>query len=663
MSEAEGRHNSGALIDEIVVTANPTGRSRLETLQGTSVLSGEHLDEKLSATIGDTIASLPGLSQSAFGQAASRPIVRGLSGDRLRVLTNDLGTFDASTSSPDHAVALDLSSATRVEVVRGPTTLMYGADAVAGVINVIDARVPQELPEEGRIDGFVRTGVTTNANQKQGNGALSAQLTEHVMANFGASWLDTDNFKAPGFLRSPALRTAEPPAPGEDEVFGLAPNSDQRNWALNGGLSYVGDSGSIGAAVSHWDNNYGIPLEDAVRIDARQTRVDVIGETRQDFLVFEQARFRFGYGDYEQVELEDGTVGTRFDNQEWESRLDLIQQPWGNLSGTLGVQLRSRDFTATGDEVFVAPSDTFGWGLFALESYELGRWRFDGSLRVDRQTIDAGLLVREENGQTEVFGGEKPGFTGISISSGLSYTFDSGYLLGLSAFRIERLPTAAELFSGGPELATQTFVLGDPNLGEETLRGFETSVKKTEGALTLTLDGYYYNYKNFITQSFTGGLQSDNLREVSFTPVGARLYGLELEASYEAWRRGEQALLFDLIFDKVEAEQRDGGKSLPRIPPQSLSLGIEYQHRLADFRLDAELAANQKDLADFETAPGSYVNLSATLTLHPFADEDILLIIQGRNLTDDTIRHHTSFLQDRVPAPGRDLRVTLRVGF
>lgn len=644
-------------IEEIVVTANPTGRSRFETLQGTSVLAGEKLDSKLAATIGETLDSLPGLSQSAFGQAASRPIVRGLSGDRLRVLANGLGTFDVSTASPDHAVALDLSSAERIEVVRGPTTLLYGADAVAGVINVIDDRVPRDLPEDGRADGFARAIYGSNADTVQGGGSVNARVTGGLMAHVGGFWLDTGDFEAPGFLRSAALRKDDPPAPGEAEPFGRAPNSDQRNWAINGGLSQVGDFGFVGAAVSNWNNVYGIPVESDVRIEAEQTRYDLIGEIDRDFALFEQASFRFGFGNYDQVELEDGEVGTRFSNKEWESRIDLAQRPLGNLTGTLGAQFRGRHFVAEGDEVFAPPSDTFQWGVFAVESYDFGRWRLDGGLRFDRAIIDADGIAPD-------IAADKRGFTGISLSGGVSYALPDGYLFGVTGFRVERLPTSAELFSGGPELATQTFVLGDPGLGEETLRGAEATFKKTGDAFNLTLNGFYYNYQDFITQVFTGRRVGDEgLREVEFAGVGARLLGLELEADYELWRRGEEAILLDLVFDMVEAEQRSDGRPLPRIPPKSLRLGAEYQSRLADFRFEGAFGANQKDLADFETAPGSFIDLTATLTLHPFADEDISLVFQGRNLADDTIRHHTSFLQDLVPAPGRDFRMTLKAAF
>ncbi|RMD89584.1 MAG: TonB-dependent receptor [Alphaproteobacteria bacterium] len=658
----EQDHHEHHPVEEILVTARPGGRTLGETVEATSVLAGEGLDEALSPTIGDTLAGLPGVSQTAFGQAASRPVIRGLSGDRLRVLVNGLGSFDVSTASPDHAVALDLSSARRIEVVRGPATLLYGADAVAGVVNVIDDRVPRDLPADGRADGFLRALYGANSNQVQGGGSISAEIAGGLMAHAGGYWLDTGDFHAPGFLRSAALRASEALTPGTPEPFGRADNSDQRNWSAGGGVSYVGDFGFFGSSVTSWKNNYGVPVESDVRIDANQTRVDVIGEVDREVAFFDQANLRFGYGDYGQVELEDGAVGTRFANKEWEARMDLIQRPIGDLTGTIGLQFRGRDFSAEGDEVFAPASQTFGWGLVALESYDLDRWRIDTALRLDRQRIDAGAIVVERDGMPVTFGDEVRHFTGVSLSAGLSYTHPEGYLFGVTGFRVERQPTAAELFSGGPELATQTFVLGNADLGEETLRGIELTLKKTAGPLHFSVNGFYYSYRDFITQRFTGRLV-DGLREVVFDGIGTRFLGIEIEGDYEAWQHGDQALILDLSFDLVNAEERASGRPLPRIPPKSLTLAAEYQSLYADFRIEGAFSANQTRLAAFETAPGSSLDLSATLTLHPFPDQDIALLIQGRNLAGDTIRYHASFLQDRVPAPGRDLRIALKAEF
>ncbi|GAB4124834.1 MAG: TonB-dependent receptor [Rhodothalassiaceae bacterium] len=654
------RHDEKRL-EEIVVSAHPGGRTRFEVLQGTSVLGGEELERALSATIGATLDALPGLSQTAFGQGASRPIIRGLGGDRLRVLINDLGSFDVSTTSPDHAVAIDPASARRIEVVRGPATLVYGANAIAGVVNVTDDRVPRAEPEDG-IEGFARSIYGSNADDTLNGGALTASLGAGLVAHLDGFFRDSNDFKAAGFLRSPALRAAEPLDPGDAEPAGRAENSDIRSWGTTGGLSHVDDRGFIGASVSVLNTNYGIPVElegeeeegsgggDGVRIDIEQIRFDVIGERSFGSGPVELAKLRFGYGDYDQAELEGGDVGTLFRNREWEGRIDLVQKTRGSWSGNSGLSLRSRKFSAIGAEAFVPRNDIFQWGLFSFQSYETGPWHFDAGLRFDHQSVEASEL------------GLNRGFTGISVSGGASYRLASDWLIGINGFRTERAPNAEELFSDGPHLATFTFERGDPTLGEETVKGFDASLKKTGGRLSFALNAYYYDYSDFIFERFTGE-EEDGLRVAAFAPADARFYGFEAEAEYELWSDGERSFGIDLVFDTVKARQSDGGEALPRIPPRSLTLAADWQGRLFDLRVASEFAGRQRDLGAFELPTGSYVNLTASLVVHPFPARDIDLILEARNLADEDIRYHTSFLKDLLPAPGRDIRLTLKAGF
>lgn len=674
--EDQERHE-GPPLEEIVVTANPVGRSRFETLQGTSVVTGEKLEQSLSATIGETLAGLPGISQTAFGQGASRPVIRGLGGDRLRILINGISTFDVSTTSPDHAVAVDMSTAKRIEVVRGPATLIYGNNAIAGVVNVIDHRVPRDLPDGG-LDGFVRGIYGSNSDETLFGGELDLDLGAGLVAHVDGFRLDTGDFEVPGFVRSAALRAEEPLGDGEEEVFGKAENSDQSNWGATGGLSLVRDWGFIGASVNAWEKNYGIPAEleeeegggdeeeeGGVRIDIEQLRFDMIGEVTRPFLIFDTTRLRFGYADYEQVELEGGDVGTVFGNDEWEMRLDFVQRQIGALSGSTGMQFRGRDFSAIGAEAFVPANDTFQWGLYSYQNLDLGPFRLEGGLRFDRQTISASPAAFAEIDEPDedlLALGFDRGFTGVSVSGGVSWTLPFGLNAGISGFRNERAPNAEELLSGGPHLATFTFEIGDPTLGEETVKGVEGSIKRGRGPLTFALNGFFYSYDDFIFERFTGEV-ADGLDVAQFSAVNAKFYGFEIETGWEAWSDGERALLFDFVFDVVEARERASKDPLPRISPLSATIGAEYRARLFDLRFESRFVDAQKDIAAFERPTDGYVDLTATLTLHPFPDRDIALILQGRNLADEDIRHHTSFLKDLVPAPGRDVRATLKAAF
>ncbi len=663
-------HERGGL-QEIVVTAHPGARSRYAVTQGTSVLGGEEMERAMSATIGDSLDHLPGLSQTAYGQGASRPVIRGLGGDRLRLLVNGLGTFDASSTSPDHAVALDLSTADRVEVVRGPATLKYGANAIAGVINVIDSRVPRDIPLNNGVEGFARSSYGTNANEILNGGSLNAHLGGGIVAHIDGFFRDTGNFKAPGFLRSRALRAEEPLEAGETEPFRRAINSDLRAWGATGGVSYIGRNGFIGTSVSALNNQYGIPVEmehvhedehDAhdthdhhddnalVRVDIEQIRADLIGEWNTPFWVFDQASVRFGFGDYDQTELEGTEIGTIFMNNEWEGRLDLTQMEYKGWTGTSGVHLRRRSFEAIGLEAFVPPNTTFQWGLYSYQSYETGRWHLDAGLRFDRQEARANTMNIARN------------FSGVSASLSASYDLGHGFLLGLSAFRTERAPNADELFSDGPHLATFIFEKGDLSLGEETIKGVDATMKKAGRRTSFALNAFYYSYDNYIFERFTGAVQ-DNLAVAQFSSTDARFYGIELEAEHIVWEQGEYALGINTVFDFVKAKDTIGKNPLPRIPPLSFTLGTSFESHWVDVDVSANYAMKQKKTAPFERATGDYVNLAASVTAHPFAQHDITFIIQGDNLLNETIRHHTSFLKDLVPAPGRTFRFTVRAGF
>jgi iron complex outermembrane receptor protein len=356
-------------VEEIVVTASPLGARQFDVLQGSSVLTGEALERSLSTTLGAALDNLPGMSQTGFGQGASRPIIRGQGGDRIRILSGGIGSIDASTTSPDHAPALDLATAKRVEVVRGPATLMYGSNAVGGVINVLDGRIPIAVPKDG-VDGFARIGFGSNADERSLAAGIDAKLESPIVVHVDGFWRQADDFKFPGTLESARLR-AQQAAAGEtveDDQGHTANNSSLTQKGATGGVSYIADWGFVGASVSRLESNYGIPPdsgssddeeeEGPVRIDLGQTRVDLMGEINQPFLVFDTTRLRFGWADYKHTELEDGAPGTQFLNKGWEGRVEMVQRQFGALSGAVGVQASQRDFEAIGEEAFLPPSKT-----------------------------------------------------------------------------------------------------------------------------------------------------------------------------------------------------------------------------------------------------------------------------------------------------------------
>ncbi len=674
-AQTAGRHGATG-VDEIIVTASPLAARRFDVLQGTSLLAGEALDRALSTTLGETLDRLPGVSQTGFGQGASRPIIRGLGGDRIRVLIGGIGTIDASTTSPDHAPALDLATASRVEVVRGPATLLYGNNAVGGVVNVLDGRIPTGLPDGG-VDALVRLGGGTVADERFAAAALDVAVAGPLVLHVDGFWRDTDDYDVPGFVESARLRALEVEehageedhdhAEDAEEARGRVASSDVEQKGVTGGLSLVGSWGFLGASVGHTANDYGIAgghahahggeeehadeehggEEEEVRIDLEQTRIDLIGEVTAPFLAFETTRLRFGWADYEHVELEGAETGTTFANRGWEGRVELVQRPLGNLTGAVGVQALRRDFSAVGEEAFVPPSLTRQFGAFTLQRLDLGAWDLEAGARLERQNVESDTTGLDRD------------FTTVSLSGGAAYTFAGGWLAGVSLSRTERAPNAEELLSDGPHLATRTFEVGDPTLGKEVASGVEFTVKRTGGPVTGALNVFYTDYADFIFEAFTGA-EEDGLPVVVYTATDAEFYGAELELAVETYRSGDFVVTGEFGADFVRAEDTGTGDPLPRMPPVTLRAGVTVEDLSWSAGFELVVASDQDRTAPFELPTDGYEVVNAHVDWHPFADRSVSVLLQGRNLTDEEVRLHTSFLKDRLPQPGRDIRLLLR---
>jgi iron complex outermembrane receptor protein len=409
--------------------------------------------------------------------------------------------------------------------------------------------------------------------------------------------------------------------------------------------------------VTRHTSNYGVPVNTddpaappTTRIDLAQTRADLSGELTAPFLIFDTARLRFGYGDYIHKELDDGVVGTRFLNNQWEGRAELVERQMGTLGGAMGVQAGHRKFRVIGDESFVPPSLTDQIGLFTVQRLDLGAVSLEGGARVERQWLSARDIGYDRH------------VTSVSASAGASWKPAPDWLVGLSLYRTERAPTAEEVLSDGPHGATFSFERGDRSLGKEVATGAEATVKKSAGPVTATLNAYYTRYRDFISEQLTGALQ-DGLQVVQFTPVRARFWGFEAEATALVWQQGARHVHVDLQADYVNAQDLTNGQPLPRIPPLRLTGGVAYEQQAVSARAEVQWARRQDRAGPFELPTDGYTSLNVSLDWHPLEGRDLTLTLQGRNLTDQDIRYSTSFLKDRLPAPGREVRVGVRTGF
>lgn len=653
--------------DEILVTASPDVRSRYEVAQPTSVMSREELQERVQPTLGETLSNEPGVTSTFFGQGASRPVIRGLGGDRIRVLDSGVGAGDASTTSPDHAVSIDPLSAERIEVLRGPATLLYGSSAVGGVVNVIDNRIPDELPGEA-FGGTVELRGGTVSDERGGFGQLGGgvgRFAWHVDFLKRA----TDDYEIPGFAESRAVREAEEEG-GQDEgeeAFGFVPNSATESESGAVGFSYVGDHGFLGVSASGLETLYGIPggahahegdeseegaEEEAIRIDLEQRRYDLRGSVTRPLGIFRGVNVRFGVTDYEHRELEGAEVGTRFLNDSWEGRIELLQNALGPLSGSLGFQALSRDFEAIGEEAFVPPTQTDSWAVFAFEELERGPWRFQFGGRYENQDVTA-----------ETEGLDHRSLSGLSGSLGIVWQADEDYSVGVSLARSTKLPNAEELFSNGPHIATRAFEIGDPNLKEETSLGVDVTLRKSNGPLTGELTFFTNRFDDYIFESATGE-EEDGLRVFRYVQRDTEFQGAELTGVWELFHGEPKHLDLEFGADFVRAELRDTGEPLPRIPPRRYRLGFHYRGERLTGRIEGVRAEEQDRVSRFETPTEGYTLLNASVGYRFLTDVAVYdLLLRGTNLTDEEARSHVSFLKDFVPLPGRDVSLSLRVTF
>ena len=645
--------------DEIVVTASPDARSRYELAQPTSVLAEEELARRLQPTLGETLNREPGVSSTFFGQGASRPVIRGLGGDRIRILEGGLGTGDASTTSPDHAVSIDPLAAERIEVLRGPATLLYGSSAVGGVVNVIDGRIPEEVPGES-IGGKVELRGGTVSDERSGSAVLEGGAGR-VAWHLDLLKREADDYEIP------------------DSDEDVLPNSAVESEGGTVGVSYVLDKGFFGISAGGLDSLYGIPghhhhhhegeeeegeeeeeEEAPVQVDLEQRRWDVRGGISQPFGIFRGANLRLGATDYEHRELEGEEIGTVFTNESWEGRLELLQRRIGAFSGSFGLQAQSRDFSAVGEEAFVPPTQTDSWAAFGFQELDRGDWRFQFGARYETQDVAA---------EESAIAGEirDRSFDGLSGSLGAVWQpGPGGWSLGLSLARSTKLPNAEELFSNGPHLATRAFEIGDPNLDKETSLGFDVTLRKTTGRINAELTLFRNRFDRFIFEQATGE-EEDGLAVFQFAQQDAEFRGAELDAVVQLFHGEPHHVDLELGADFVRAELKGdlrGGEPLPRIPPERFRLGFHYRNSRVDAQVEGIRVGEQDRVAAFETTTEGYTLLNATLGYRFFTERAVFdVLLRGTNLTDEEARNHVSFLKDLVPMPGRDFSLAVRTTF
>lgn len=669
------------VLDEVIVTADPLLRSRNDVVSSVAVLSGDELLHRRQATLGDTLSGIPGVNSDTFGAGASRPVIRGQTSPRVRVLSDGSGILDASDVSPDHAVTGEPLLLRGIEILRGPSSLLYGGGAIGGAVNLIDNKVPVALPPGG-LDGVAELRLGTADGERSGVIGATVGWGNFALRLEGVS-RDTSEYDIPFFAPFAEQGDHGPNHDHDHEASGLLtvgtlPGSFNETTTGTLGLSWIGARGYLGAAFTEQQSRYGLPghthaYEDCHPhgsslhcgdhgdgdhhhdhdhehggevpvVDLLSRRVDVRGELRNPFSGVERIRLRASHTDYAHDELEHGEVSTTFTNRGRDARLELQHAPVAGLRGVVGLQTSDNDFAALGVESFIRPSSTRSNALFVLEEASFGDWRFEGALRQEwQQTRSEGLPDADHSP--------------FSASVGASWDFTPGYTATLSAARSQRAPHVQELYADGVHMATNTYELGDAGLSEETVHSLELGLRKTDGPLTFALNTYRYGYDGYIFADTLDRFEA--FRLVRYTQADATFTGFEGEIRYQL----SPEMAVSAFGDRVHAKL-DDGEDLPRIPAARAGLRADVYRGPWSGNVEWTHVFEQTRIADFETRTPGYDMINATLAYDfDLGGTSSQVYVRGTNLLDELAQNHASFISDLAPQRGRGFLVGLRTRF
>ena len=514
--------------------------------------------------MGDALNGQLGIHSDNFGAGASRPVIRGQTAPRVKVLTDSSEVMDASQISPDHASTVDPALARRIEVLRGPSTLLYGGGAVGGVVNVLDEKIPTQMPD-GAVDGELHLRGNTVANEKLGAAGITVGLGEQFALRLEGDKREADDYAVSGYTHD-----------GEKEKRVDGTWNEGQNVSI--GLSWIGDRGYAGVAYSERKDQYALPgqsheheeegeehdheHEEAPWVDLKSKRVDFRAEYQQPFAGIETLRARAGYTDYQHDEIDDGTVSTTFKNKGFDGRLEFVHVPLAGWEGVFGAQYSNSEFQALGAEAFLPKTTTENLAGFLIEHYQWNDVHFELGARVEQQQIDA-----TESGLKDYDD------TAYSTSASAKWQFAPEYAASIAYSYGERMPNAQELYANGVHLATNTFEIGNENLGKEKSHNIEIGLSKDEGDLGLALNAFYNQVDGYIYANTLD--RYENFRLVEYQQRDADFIGAEGQISYQfsPLYRGK------VFADHVQAQFKDNS-DLPRIP--ATRTGMRFDADFAD---------------------------------------------------------------------------------
>jgi iron complex outermembrane receptor protein len=683
-------------IEEVIVSA-PFSKSSAETSQPINVLAGEALLEEVANSLGATLAGEIGINSASYGPSVGHPVIRGHTGNRIGILQNGVGTTDVANQSPDHAEGVDVSLAERIEIIRGPASLLYGSGAIGGVVNVIDGKIPERVPES--LEVFLEQ--THNFNYSENRSVFSLDVGSENFAFHAEGFSrSNDNVEIPGFaIDEAAVEALEALLHGNEEeeeeeelenTRGFIGNSNAESKGGAVGFSLVNDSGFIGLSVSRLANEYGLPpgthahahaheegedSEEAeeeeeevefVRLELEKTRVDLRAGYELEGGFIDSLRFSFAQTNYEHDELEffntgEKEVGTTYTNEGYEGRFVLTHRAFGPWSGVAGVQITNNDFEATGEEGFIPRSEIKNLGFFAFEQYQGKRFNVELGLRYDSNQVQAGRCESDEQE--------------LSLSSSILYNINDSSNVFFGLTNAARTPSVEELFanvngdtcarqSDNEDLvlhaATNLLEIGDPNLVPERSQNFELGYRFHTSRFTGEISAYVNDIEDYISLNVTGA-EFEEQRLAQFIARDAEFKGIEAQLNITIYESELFGVIGSVFADTVLAEFT-AGDNVPLIPAAKYGAEVEFYGERWTVHFHAIRVLEQDDFGEFELPTDGYNLLSMYADYHwdVGTDGELKLFLRGDNLGDEEVRNHTTRLKNFAPDAGRSIQLGLR---
>jgi iron complex outermembrane receptor protein len=646
-------------LDKLIISA-PLNQSVAHTALPVTVLAGDNLRQKMAGTIGETLANEPGITSQSFGPGVGQPVIRGQSGSRISVLQNGLGSLDVSALSPDHANSTDAFFADRIEILRGPSSLLYGSSAMGGVVNIIDNRIPILTPDR----------VVTGAVEQRYNTVNEGKTTAFkIDANHSFLAVHLDGvFNESVALQIPDYAVDLSQSGGSYNSQNRLANTQMRKQVGSAGFSINGESGYIGFSINHQTNNYGVPPEETdetVRIDSKQTRYDLKAEWSEPTSTIENILMRLAYNDYQHIELENNQPGTTYNHEGFVGRLEIAQPAWWLFDhGVLGLQTRNSEFSALGDEAIVPKSSIDSIGVFTVQDLHSPYGIYEFGLRVEHQSIDPDNHAATDHTPVS---GSVSGLWDLADSLSLSLSFSHS----------QRAPDIQELFINGSHPATQSYDVGSQGLTEETARNIELGFHYETDQLKADINLYHNwivdyvarihsnQYYDLVSESISQNCNSGSCHKVyNVEQHDAQFQGYELQIMVPLVSVGAHHLDAEFFSDYVQGTFDNQG-DIPRLPPLRYGFQLTWHHPDLMTHVRLTRAQSQKRPGNNETPTEGYwlLNAGTHMTVVEDSHSRLVFYANARNILDQTIRQSTSYLRNIAPRPGRGFDLGVRVEF